>query len=41
MTIFGIAICFFVIPAVVSWGVSEFMYKKGWIKKGDMLIVSK
>lgn len=40
-TLFGIIVCFFVIPAVVSLGVSEFMYAKGWIKKGDMSIVSK
>lgn len=40
-TIFGIIVCFVVIPAVVSLLVSEFMRKKGWIKKGDMTIVSK
>ena len=40
-TIAGIVVCFVVIPAVVSLAVSEFMRKKGWIKMGDMTIVSK
>ena len=35
-TILGIVLCLFVIPAAVSFGVSEFMRKKGWIKEGDM-----
>ena len=26
----------FVLPAVVTLGISEFMRKKGWIRKGDM-----
>ena len=34
--VLGIVLCLFVIPAVVSLGVSEFMRKKGWIKEGDM-----
>ena len=34
--VLGIVLCLFVIPAVVSLGVSEFMRKKGWIKDGDM-----
>ena len=34
--VLGIVLCLFVIPAVVSLGVSEFMRKKGWIKNGDM-----
>lgn len=34
--VLGIILCLFVIPAVVSLGVSEFMRKKGWIKFGDM-----
>lgn len=34
--VLGIVLCLFVIPAVVSLGVSEFMRKKGWIKFGDM-----
>ena len=41
MTIAGIVVCFFVIPAVVSLLVSELMRKKGWIKQGDMAIASK
>ena len=41
MTIFGILVCFVIIPAVVSYGVAYFMKKKGWIKKGDMAIVAK
>ena len=40
-TIFGIIVCFVVIPAVVSWGVFQFMRSKGWIKKGDMAIDAK
>lgn len=32
----GIALLFFVIPAVVCFFVSELMRKKGWIKEGDM-----
>lgn len=32
----GIALCMFVIPAVVCFGVSEGMRKLGWIKKDDM-----
>jgi uncharacterized membrane protein len=35
-TVLGIVLCLFVIPAAVSFGVSEFMRKKGWIKEGDM-----
>ena len=31
----GLVVCSFVIPALVSWLVSEFMRKKGWIKEGD------
>ena len=31
----GLIVCSFVIPVVVSWLVSEFMRKKGWIKEGD------
>ncbi len=34
-TVLGIVLCLFVIPAAVSFGVSEFMRKKGWIKLGD------
>ena len=31
----GLVVCSFVIPALISWLVSEFMRKKGWIKEGD------
>lgn len=34
--VFGIALCLFVIPTVVTLAVSEFMRKKNWIKFGDM-----
>lgn len=34
--VLGIVLCLFVIPAVVAFGVSEFMRKKGWIKDNDM-----
>ncbi len=34
-TVLGVVLCLFVIPAIVSFGVSEFMRKKGWIKLGD------
>ena len=34
-TVLGVILCLFVIPALVSLGVSEFMRKKGWIKLGD------
>lgn len=34
--VLGIVLCLFVIPALVSFFVSEFMRKKGWIKEGDM-----
>lgn len=34
--VLGIVLCLFVIPAVVSFLVSEFMRKKGFIKFGDM-----
>ncbi len=33
--VLGIILCLFVIPAVVSFLVSEFMRKKSWIKFGD------
>jgi uncharacterized membrane protein len=34
--VLGIILCLFVIPAVISLVVSEFMRKKNWIKLGDM-----
>lgn len=36
LTVLGIALCLFVIPAVITLLVSEFMRKKEWIKFGDM-----
>ncbi len=36
LTIFGIALCLFIIPAGVTLLISEFMRKKGWIKLDDM-----
>ena len=36
--VLGIVLCLFVIPAVVSWLVSEGLRKVGWIKKGDQLL---
>ena len=37
----GIALLFFIIPAVVCFILSELMRKKNWIKKDDMLLVIK
>lgn len=34
--VFGILLCLFVIPAVITFVISEFMRKKGWIEFGDM-----
>ena len=34
----GVALTLFIIPAVVSFAVSEFMRRKGWIKLGDMTL---
>ncbi len=31
-----IAVLHFILPAILSFGISEFMRKKGWIKTGDM-----
>ena len=31
-----IVLIHFLLPAVVTLGISEFMRKHGWIKKGDM-----
>ncbi len=36
LTILGVALCLFIIPAGVTLLVSEFMRKKNWIKFGDM-----
>lgn len=31
-----IAVLYFILPALITLGISEFMRKKGWIKSGDM-----
>jgi len=31
-----IVLMYFILPAALSLGISEFMRKKGWIKSGDM-----
>lgn len=36
MVFVKMAILHFILPAVLSFGISEFMRKKGWIKDGDM-----
>ena len=36
--VLGVILCLFLIPAVVSFGVSELMRKKKWIKLGDQKI---
>lgn len=36
MALLQIALMHFLLPAVITLGVSEFMRKKGWIKEGDM-----
>ena len=36
MALLQIAIMHFILPALLTLGVSEFMRKKGWIKDGDM-----
>ncbi len=37
---FGIALLFFILPAVIGLGVTELFRKKGWIKYGDMKLDS-
>ena len=34
----GMVLLCFVLPAILSWVISEFMRKKGWIKEGDYKI---
>lgn len=34
----GVAVSYFLVPAAVAFGVSEFMRKKKWLKFGDMLL---
>lgn len=36
--VLGIALCCFILPAIISFFVSELMRKKGWIKFGDLKI---
>lgn len=38
MALLQIAIMHFVLPALLTLGVSEFMRKKGWIREGDMAL---
>ena len=35
-TLIKIAVMHFILPALLSFGISEVMRKKGWIKEGDM-----
>ncbi len=34
----AIALLFFILPAAIAWGTSEWMRKKGWIKFGDLAL---
>ena len=36
IVLFNIFLLHFILPAILSWGISEFMRKKQWIKDGDM-----
>lgn len=36
MVFFQIMLMYFLLPAILSWLISEFMRKKGWIKDGDL-----
>ena len=36
VVLFNIMLLHFVLPAILTFGISEFMRKKGWIKEGDM-----
>jgi uncharacterized protein len=38
MALLQIVIMHFVLPALLTLGISEFMRKKGWIKDGDMAL---
>ena len=40
MALLQIAIMHFILPALLTLGVSEFMRKKGWIREGDMALKS-
>lgn len=35
----GMILVCFVLPAILSWVISEFMRKKGWIKEGDYALI--
>ena len=34
----AIILLHFILPALISLAISEFMRKKGWIRQGDMLL---
>ena len=36
VVLFNIFLLHFILPAILSWGISEFMRKKQWIKEDDM-----
>lgn len=36
IVLFNIFLLHFILPAILSWGISEFMRKKQWIKEDDM-----
>lgn len=38
VVILKILVMHFILPALIAWGISEFMRAKGWIKSGDMLL---
>lgn len=38
MALLQIVIMHFILPALLTLGVSEFMRKKGWIREGDMAL---
>ena len=38
MALLQIAVMHFILPALLTLGVSEFMRKKGWIREGDMAL---
>ena len=36
--VLGVAVTYFILPALIALGVSELMRKKNWIRPGDMKI---
>lgn len=38
LTTIGVLVCYFIVPAVVAFAVSELMRKKNWLRPGDMKI---